>query len=394
MDPRTAHDLESRYLMPTYRRAPVVFVAGEGCYLLDSDGRRYLDFVSGIATVSLGHCHPRVVGALSSQASRLWHTSNLFYTEPQLRLAERLAGLTGWGKAFFASSGAEAIECALKVVRKYWRIQGEDRTRIVALKNSFHGRTLGALSLTGQPPKRRPFEPLLPEIVFVDPIDPQLESCGDGVGAVFVELVQAEGGVHPLPPDSAERIARYCSETGALLVVDEVQTGLCRTGSWFAWQHERLWGDLEPDVFTLGKALGNGIPISACIAKEQVAGAFEPGDHATTLGGAPLAAAVACEVLAVMEQERLYEAARRQGDYLRRKLEEVAGVVSVRGLGLLLAAEIETDAASVVSRALEAGLLLNAVGERSLRFAPPLVITETEIDEGVEILSKALRETE
>lgn len=391
MDAETAASLEKRVLMPTYRRAPVLFERGEGCYLYDSMGRRYLDFVAGIATVSLGHCHPELREVIEEQARQLWHTSNLYYTEPQLRLAEKLRAIAGWGKAFFASSGAEAVECALKLVRKYWYSRDPQRKIVVCLDNSFHGRTMGALSLTGQPSKRRPFEPLLPEVEFADPADPApvLDAHQEATAAVFVELVQGEGGVRPLERAAVDAVQTFCRNTGALLVVDEVQTGLCRTGSWFAWT-DPSWGELEPDIFTLGKALGNGAPVSACLAKDEVAEAFEPGDHATTLGGNPLVSSIAYKVLEIMERDRLFEPARRMGGFLAERLRALEGVRDVRGRGLLVAAEVDADASTVAEEALKRGLLVNPVTPTALRLSPPLVVSEDEIDQAVEILAEAL----
>lgn len=391
MDAETAASLERQLLMPTYRRAPVVFERGEGCYLYDSTGRRYLDFVAGIATVSLGHCNSELQKAIEEQARQLWHTSNLYYTEPQLRLAEKLRGIAGWGKAFFASSGAEAVECALKLVRKYWHARDPQRKTVVSFDNSFHGRTIGALSLTGQPSKRRPFEPLLPDVAFADPSDPApvLDAHRRDAAAVFVELVQGEGGVRPIEREAVDVVKDFCRNTGALLVIDEVQTGLCRTGSWFAWA-DPLWGELEPDVFTLGKALGNGAPVSACLAKEEVADAFEPGDHATTLGGNPLVSSIACKVLEIMERDRLFEPARRMGGLLVQRLRSLDGVCEVRGRGLLIAAEVNVAASRVAEEALARGLLVNPVTPTAVRLTPPLVVSEQEIDQAVEILAEAL----
>lgn len=385
-----AAEVERTCLMPTYTRAPVVFVRGEGCRLYDTDGRSYLDFVAGIATVGLGHCHPEISDVVSGQASELVHTSNLYYTIPQLRLAEEVRALDGWGRAFFASSGAEAVECAIKVVRKYWHLKDPVRRRLVALDNSFHGRTMGSLSITGQASKRAPFEPLVGEVEFVATDDVErLESRLEGAGALFVEVIQGEGGIRPLDEDFAEVATEACRRTGTLLVVDEVQTGLCRTGAWVGFRHHR-WAGLEPDVFTLGKALGNGFPISACVARDEVAEAFVPGDHATTLGGAPVVSAVACKVIEVMRRDSLTTRAAELGKTLKSGLMSLPGVEDVRGEGLLLGVEVGVPAREVVLTALEQGLLINAVGESTIRLSPPLIVTEDEIDEGLGVLKETL----
>ncbi|MDQ3957192.1 MAG: aminotransferase class III-fold pyridoxal phosphate-dependent enzyme, partial [Actinomycetota bacterium] len=278
-------------LMPAYRRWPVRFVEGRGSTLVDSGGREYLDLVAGIAVVGVGHCHPRVTGAIHAQSSRLVHVSNLYETEPARELAHRLAALTGGMRAFFCNSGAEAVECALKLARRH----GGARRRIVAATGGFHGRTLGALSVTGQPHKQAPFEPLIGAVTHVPFGDARaLEaSLGDDVAAVLLEPIQGEAGV-VVPPDGYLARARAaCDATGALLILDEVQTGLGRTGRWFAFEHEGV----VPDVVCLAKALGNGLPVGACLARPGVS--FEPGDHGSTFGGGPVVAAAACAVLDV-----------------------------------------------------------------------------------------------
>ncbi len=388
--PAWAAEVERRVLMPTYARSPVVFVRGEGCRLYDSEGRRYLDFVAGIATVSLGHAHPEIQEVVCRQAGELVHTSNLYYTVPQLLLAEHLRELCGFGKAFFASSGAEAVECALKLVRRYWHRRDPSRRKIFALENSFHGRTMGALSVTGQPSKRQPFEPLVGEVDFLGPADiSSLESSLAGAAAVVVELVQGEGGVRPISGEFVEALGSALEATGTLLVVDEVQTGLCRTGAWFAFQHEN-WSALRPDVVTLGKALGNGFPISACVARDEVADAFEPGDHATTLGGAPVMAAVGRKVLEVMEREGLAGRAARAGRELKAALSSLDGVKGVRGEGLLLGIEVGASARQVASAALRKGLLVNAMSKSTVRICPPLCLSDAELEEGLTILADCM----
>ena len=375
-------------LMNTYPPPPVTFVRGEGSYLFDVDGKRYLDFLSGLAVTSLGHSHPAVADAVAEQARTLLHVSNLYGTTVGPEVAATLDRLIGGGgKVFFCNSGAEANECALKLARKW---AGPGRHGVVTTYGSFHGRTLAALAATGQPQKHEPFQPL-PEgfrhVAWGDvgaldtAIDPSV------VGAVLLEPVQGEGGVNPATPEYFEAVRRLCDERGVLLMVDEVQTGLGRTGRWFGFQALGV----QPDVVTMAKALGNGVPIGACWAKEDVAAAFAPGDHATTFGGQPLATSAAKAVLAVMEAEDVPARATAAGARLRDKLAAVPGVKEIRGAGLLLAVELETASAKqVVADALGEGLVANAVTESAVRLAPSLLVSDEEIDECVEILQRVL----
>ena len=371
--------------MPTYGPPSVQFVRGEGSWLWDSHGKRYLDFLSGLAVTSLGHAHPAVAAALFDQARTLLHVSNLFATDvaPDVaRTLDRLIG--GGGQVFFANSGAEANECALKLARRFG---GRGRHVVVSAFGSFHGRTLATLHATGQPAKHEAFQPL-PEgfrHVAWDDLDALDAALDPTVAAVLLEVVQGEGGVQPASRTFLEGARRLCDERGALLMVDEVQTGLGRTGRWFAFQHMGI----EPDVVTMAKALGNGVPIGACWAKADVAAAFEPGDHATTFGGQPLAAAAARAVLEVMEAEDVPARAAAAGARLAEALQALPGVASVRGLGLLLAAQLEPggDARSVAAAALDAGLVVNAVSPTAVRLAPSLLVQDEELDEAVSILS-------
>ncbi len=374
-------------LMNTYPPQPVTFVRGSGSRLWDDQGRSYLDFLSGLAVTSLGHAHPDVAAAICEQAATLLHTSNLFATVPQREVAATLDRLVdaGGGRVFFCNSGAEANEAAIKLARKWG---GRGRHVVVSAYGSFHGRTLATLHATGQPAKHEAFQPL-PEgfrhVAWQDIDD--LDRAIDGtVAAVLLEPVQGEGGVQPAGPDYFRAVRRLCDERGVLMMVDEVQTGLGRTGEWFAFQHYGV----RPDVVTMAKALGNGVPIGACWARSDVADAFVPGDHATTFGGQPLAAAAARAVLAVMQAEDVPARARRAGGRLSRALEGVPGLAGVRGLGLLVAAELEPGrpAGEVASAALEAGLVVNAVTPTALRLAPSLLVTDDEIDEAVTILAQ------
>jgi predicted acetylornithine/succinylornithine family transaminase len=376
-------------LMPTYFAPAVTFVRGRGTELWDDDDKRYLDFLSGLAVTSLGHSNAVVAEALCHQATTLVHVSNLFGTTVGPEVADTLDRLLGGGgSVFFCNSGAEANECAIKLARKFG---GRGRHVVVSAYGSFHGRTLATLHATGQPAKHEPFQPL-PEgfrHVAWDDIDALDAAVDATVAAVLLEPVQGEGGVNPASPAYLQAVRRLCDERGALLMLDEVQTGLGRTGRWFGHQH----AGIEPDVVTMAKALGNGVPIGACWARTDVAAAFEPGDHATTFGGQPLATAAARAVLAELERIDGPQRAERQGKRLADGLRSIAGVAGVRGLGLLLAAELTEghDAKAVALEALRAGLVVNAVTSTALRLAPPITVSDEEIDEAVAILAEVLR---
>jgi acetylornithine/N-succinyldiaminopimelate aminotransferase len=363
-------------VLPTYARQDVTFVRGEGAWLEDADGQRYLDFVAGIAVVGLGHRHPAPLAAAEAQLDKLWHVSNLYWTEPMLALAERLSERFGGAQAFFCNSGAEAIEAALKYARK-----ATGKPGIVALENSFHGRTFGALAVTGQPAKREAFEPLVPGVSFAYLNDAgSLAGAIDGdTGCILLEPVQGEGGIHPATPEYVAEARRLADETGALLVLDEVQTGVGRTGSFFAFEELGI----RPDAVTLAKGLANGLPIGCLLVADDAAGAFEPGDHASTFGGNPVvcAAAVAvCDALDddVLERVRDHEASVR------------AVFPSVRGRGLLLGLDVDRPAADVVSDCFKSGLVVGTAGERTLRLTPPLTIASTDLAHGLEVLEEFL----
>jgi acetylornithine/N-succinyldiaminopimelate aminotransferase len=383
--------LDRANVMQTYGRLPVAFVRGEGTNLWDSEGNRYLDFLSGLAVTSLGHAHPEVADAIADQARTLLHVSNLYYNDLQPLVAERLnALLGGGGRVFFANSGGEANECAIKLARRHGQKNGgPDRFHVLSAYGSFHGRTLATLAATGQPQKQETFQPL-PEgfrQVAFDDLDTLETALDERVAAVMLEAVQGEGGVVPASPEYLRGVRRLCDEHEALLIVDEVQCGLGRTGAWFAFEH----AGIAPDIVTMAKALGNGMPIGACWARADVAAAFAPGDHATTFGGQPLAARAALATLAVMERERIPERAAKAGRRLTEALQKVDGIADVRGAGLLVAAELAPglDAKAVAQRCLDTGLVLNAVTASALRLAPSLLVTDTEIDEGVAIIAAA-----
>ena len=372
-------------VLPTYVRADVTIVRGEGCRVWDDSGRAYLDFGGGIAVVALGHRHPAVTAAAHAQLDELWHASNLYWTEPMLRLAGLLAERLGGGaQAFFCNSGAEANEAALKVARK-----ATGRARVVALEGSFHGRTLGSLSVTGQPAKWEGFGPLVPGVSFATPNDVEsLERAvapGGELAAIVVEPILGEGGVVPLEEPFVRAASEIAREVGALLWVDEVQTGLGRTGTFFA--SEQL--GLEPDLVTLAKGLGNGLPIGALLVRDEVAGAIGPGDHGSTFGGNPVAAAAACAVVEAIDDELLAHVVER-GAQLADGLRSLPGVREVRGRGLMLAGVLDRDAAGVVDACRDAGLLVLTAGADVLRLLPPLVVSEDEIGEALAILEDAL----
>ena len=372
-------------MMTTYKPRPVTFVSGHGATLVDEAGKSYIDLVAGIAVASMGHSHPKVAAAIAEQAQRLIHASNLYGTTPQLALARRLAEITGGRLSFFANSGAEAIECALKLARKF---HSGTRPNFIATVGGFHGRTFGALSATGQPSKQAPFEPLVPGFMHVEYGDPVAlsEAVDDTVAAVILEPIQGEGGV-VVPRDGYLQTARHiCDRKGALLILDEVQTGMGRTGSWLAAEHEGV----EADIICLAKALGGGLPIGACLARPEIAGAFQLGDHATTFGGGPVQCAAALATIDVIQDEGLLERARVGGARIAQGLVDL-GRGTVRGRGMLLAFDLGVPSAgALVSAALERGLLVNEVTPSAIRITPPLVITDDEIDTALARLGEAL----
>jgi predicted acetylornithine/succinylornithine family transaminase len=374
--------------MATYPAPDVTFVRGEGSYLWDQDGKRYLDFLSGLAVTSLGHSHPAVAEAVCRAARTLLHTSNLFATQPGPEVAEVLDRLIGGGgRVFFANSGAEANECAIKLARKW---AGHGRYVVVSACGSFHGRTLATLHATGQPAKHEAFQPLpagFRHVAWQD-LDALEKSLTPEVAAVLLEPVQGEGGVWPAGAGYFQGVRRLCDERHVLFMVDEVQTGLGRTGRWWGFQHYGV----RPDVVSVAKALGNGVPIGACWARAEVAAAFVPGDHGSTFGGQPLAASAARAVLATMEAEDVPARARARGDYLRKRLAKLAAALTVRGLGLLVGVELgRTDARHVAAECQQQGLVVNAVTPTALRLAPSLLVSEAEIDEAVDILAAVLK---
>jgi predicted acetylornithine/succinylornithine family transaminase len=369
-------------LLPTYARTDVSFVEGNGCVLTDAEGKQYLDLVGGIAVVALGHRHPAPLAAAHAQLDRLWHVSNLYWSEPMAQLAALLSGRFGGAQAFFCNSGAEAIEAAIKYARK-----ATGKAGLVALENSFHGRTLGALSVTGQPAKRAAFEPLVPGVRFAKLNDTGSlsDAVDDDTAMILIEPVQGEGGVNPASVHFLEKARELADAHGALLVFDEIQCGMGRTGSFFAWQ--RL--GVQPHALTLAKALANGLPIGALLVADDTAGAFEPGDHGSTFGGNPVVCAAACAVVETMNDELLADVARK-GAALSARLEKLPSVVEVRGTGLLLGVELDHVVRDVVDQCLQRGVVVCSAGERVLRLTPPLTITDKEIEQALGVLEDVL----
>jgi acetylornithine/N-succinyldiaminopimelate aminotransferase len=377
----------------TYARYPLALVKGQGCTLYDDQGRSYTDFIAGIAVCNLGHAHPALVAALTEQAQTLWHVSNLFYTRPQTELAAWLTAHSFADRVFFANSGAEANEAAIKLARKYFKDQGApERFRVVSMQQSFHGRTMATLSATGQDKVRKGFDPILEGFDFVPFNDLEDLSCAIGptTCAVLLEPIQGEGGV--VVPDAAylSQVRKLCDDSGCLLIFDEVQTGIGRTGKLFAYEHF----DVAPDIMTLAKALGNGLPIGAMLATDRVAKAFGPGAHASTFGGTPLVSAVALKVLQTLVQEDLINNAARMGDYLVQRLGSLMGkhktMQAIRGKGLLVGILLSEPGAPFVTACREKGFLINCIQDNILRLAPPLVVGRGDIDGLIQCLDDVL----
>ncbi len=388
----------SDLLMPNYSTPSVTFVKGSGTELFDNEGKRYLDFLCGIAVTGLGHSHPRIANAISEQANTLLHVSNLFITEPQLEVAENLDRLikaeTGQsGKILFQNSGAEANEAALKLARKF---QGPGKHGVVSAYKSFHGRTMATLAATGQPEKHEPFVPLPEGFRHAEwnDLDSFKEAIDKTTGAILIEPIQGEGGVNTAEPQFLQGLRENGDEKGLLLIVDEIQTGLGRTGEWFGFQH----AGIQPDIVTMAKGMANGVPIGAVWAVSAVAEAFKPGDHGSTFAGQPLAASAARETLRVLEEIKAPMLAKQRGVEMIEELSKIDGVDSVRGSGLLLAVEIEKeslangDARDLAQACLKEGLVVNAVTSTALRLAPPLTISSGEIIEGASMLEKVLND--
>lgn len=385
--------LEQLHVMPTYRRAPVAFRSGRGVYLTDVQGKKYLDLVSGIGVNALGYAHPRIVKVIREQAAQLIHCSNLYYHEYQGLLAKKLCEISGLQRCFFCNSGTEANEAAIKIVRAYAKRRSPAKVELVALENSFHGRTLGSLSITGQEQYRQPFEPLVGPVKFVPAGDiAALEtSVGEATAGIFVEGIQGEGGVRMVDPAFLRRARELADEFGALLVFDEVQCGLGRTGKYFSFQlHDP---PIRPDVVTVAKPLGCGLPIGAVLATEEAGTVLGAGMHGSTFGGGPLVCRVALEFLEVLDE--LLPAIHRVAGYFRMRLEELKlhyrYIEEIRAYGLMIGIQLKIPGKELVEEALRQGLLINCTHENVLRFLPPYVITESDIDRAIKILDRVFR---
>ena len=387
---------EKDFLIPTYQRLPVMMVRGEGCFLFDDEGKEYLDFLGGLAVNALGHAHPEILAILRDSTQTLLHVSNLIYHPYQAEVAERLVRLTGLDRAFFTASGTEAVEGALKLARSYAREQhgggSFERFEVLALENSFHGRTAGALSATWPRKYRAPFEPLVPGMRFVSPTDVEgLEKqFSNRVCAFLVEVIQGEGGVVPLSEKFLGKAQELCRRTGALLICDEIQSGLGRTGRPFAYQKY----DLKPDIVLVAKALAAGLPLGAILARDEVAQVFQPGSHGSTFGGGPLQCRLAVKFLEILEGPGFLEHVREMSDYFRSRLEElkkeILVVGEVRGEGLMLALVLEIPGTEIVKTLLEAGFLINCTQEKVLRFLPPLIIEREHVDRLIAALRRVI----
>ncbi len=383
-------ELDERYLMRTYKRAPVDFVRGEGALLWDEDGNEYLDFLTGISVSSVGHCNPAVVAAVSEQAARLIHVSNLFYTEPMARLAQRLSDSSLGGRVFFCNSGTEAVECAIKIARKHAHRRGVTAPEIVSFEGDFHGRSYGALSATPGMARNEALGPMLPGFRSVPRNDAAAlrEAVGPNTAAVMLEPIQGEAGIWPTSDEALLAARKACDEVGALLVLDEIQTGLGRTGS--LWAYEQT--PVRPDVITSAKALGGGLPIGACITAPVAAEVLEPGDHGSTFAGAPVATAAALAVLDVIDDPALLRGVRERGAALREGLAALDGVCEVRGRGLMIGVGLEEgiEAAALGADLLGRGLVVNVPGPGTIRLLPPLVVESAQIERAIGLFRESL----
>ncbi|WP_456437015.1 acetylornithine/succinylornithine family transaminase [Desulfurobacterium sp.] len=386
-------EMTEKYVMKTYNRYPVSFVRGRGCYLYDENGKEYLDMLAGIAVCNLGHCHPEVTEAICEQAKELIHTSNLFHIKPQAELARLICENSFGEKVFFCNSGAEANEGAIKLARRYAFEKSKKGYEIVAFKNSFHGRTFASVSVTGQGKYNEGFGPMLSDVKFAEfnNLDSVKAVISDKTCGIIVEPIQGEGGIVPATEEFLKGLREIADEIDAILIFDEVQTGIGRTGKLFAYQHYNV----EPDVMTLAKALGNGVPIGAIVAKGKAANVLKPGLHASTFGGNFLATAAGVKVIETVSKDEFLESVNEKGNYLKGKLLELKKefphiIESVRGMGLMIGVVCKMECGRIVEKALEKGLIINCTAKNVLRFAPPLIISEEEIDTGIRILKNIL----
>ncbi|MBN1796516.1 MAG: aspartate aminotransferase family protein [Sedimentisphaerales bacterium] len=385
-------ELFKKYVIANYGRLTRVIVKGSGCYMYDSDGNKILDMFPGWAVSGIGHCHPKVVEAVQKQAAELLHIDNTFYSEPQGKLAELLSKRAFGGKSFFCNSGAEANEAAMKLARLYTE---KGKYKFITAEGSFHGRTFATVTATAQPKYHEGFLPLLPGFVYVsfNNIEALEEAFDDEVAAVMVEPIQGEGGINIATPQYLQAIRELCDKNGAVMILDEVQTGIGRTGKWFGYQHFSV----EPDIITMAKTLGGGVAIGAMMAKSNIASVLVPGKHASTFGGNALACAAAIAVIEAIEEENLLENAKTLGEYTKRKLEELKTKHSVidhiRGVGLMIGVQLTKPGADIVSKCLEKGLRINCTHETVIRFMPPMIAKEEHIDKAIEIMDSVLTES-
>jgi acetylornithine/N-succinyldiaminopimelate aminotransferase len=386
-------ELFDKYVIGNYGRLPRVITKGEGCYLYDADGNKILDMFPGWAVSAIGHCHPKVVEALRKQAGELLHIDNTFYSEPQGQLAKLLSERAFGGKCFFCNSGAEANEAALKLARLH---TSEEKYKFITAEGSFHGRTFATMTATAQPKHHEGLLPLLPGFIYVpfNDVEALEKAFSDEVAAVMVEPIQGEGGINLAKSEYLKAIRRLCDENGALLIFDEVTTGIGRTGKWFGYQHY----DVEPDIMTMAKALGGGVAIGAMMATEQVAASLVPGKHATTFGGNALVCAAGVAVIEAIEQENLLENANQLGRYTMDKLQQLKQkhsiIDSVRGVGLMIGVQLSSPGAAIVDKCLENGLRINCTQGTVLRFMPPMIATKSQIDQAIEILDTVLSDSD
>ena len=392
MKPEEIKDLEDKYLLRTYKRTDLYFSHGDGPYIFDLEGRRFLDFLAGISVNNLGYSHPRIVSVIAGQGKKLIHTSNLFYHQYQGLLAKKLTEISGMSRAFFANSGTEIIEASMKLARAYGRAGGRaGKTKILSLKNSFHGRTFGALSITAQEKYQAPFLPLVPDIeILEDMTAGALEKAfSDNVCAIVLEPIQGEGGVFPMKADFMRTVRELCDRYDALFIADEIQCGMGRTGKWFGFEHF----DVRPDVVALAKSLAAGYPLGALLGNEKVAGVLSPGDHGTTFGGGPLACRLALEAISIIEDEGLVSNAKEMGEYLMSGIlkigEACPAVGEARGLGLMIGVELGGGAKAVFDSLLANGIIANVTRDTVLRLIPPLIINRGHCDEFLEALHAA-----
>jgi predicted acetylornithine/succinylornithine family transaminase len=394
MDSQTLMMLSEQYIAHTYNRYPLLLVRGKGTRVWDLEGKEYLDFFAGLAVCNLGHCHPKVVKAIQAQAEKLIHVSNLYYIEPQIQLASLLCKHSFAGKVFFCNSGAEANEGALKLARKYAKEKiGEDRYEVITMENSFHGRTLATLTATAQKKYHKGYAPLMPGFKYVpfNDLKAVREAIGPKTCAVLLEPIQGEGGVNIPSEGYLKGLREICDEKGILLILDEVQVGMGRTGKLFAYEHE----DMKPDLLTVAKSLAGGVPIGALLIRDEIAKSFEPGDHASTFGGNPLATAAGVAALSAILEEGMLDHCRRVGEYFLSRLEEIKKkfpfVKEVRGRGLILGMELKIEGAEIVKKMMKKGFLINCTAGNVLRFLPPLIVTEEEVDRMIEALEEVFK---